>query len=61
MLILLMAEIPRPTTWDGAENLVNNGIFTISTGYIAGFQRSTVFRKYTFRTVDEKNPAPVDR
>ena len=25
-LILLMAEIPFPTTWDGAETFVNNGI-----------------------------------
>ena len=35
--LLLMAEIPFPTTWDGAKTPVHNGINYISLNWLAGF------------------------
>ena len=44
--ILLMEEILSCTTWD-IENLVNNGIFTIWTGWLAGFLKHQPYDRMT--------------
>lgn len=36
-------EIPRPSTWDGAKNVVNNGIFTTNLDFLAGFSSINMY------------------
>ena len=55
---LLVKEIPRPTTWDGAINPVNNGIKYLSTeGKVAEipfFRRFGIHPRWLFGISDHQ-------